>query len=92
MQTFEPFTPFELLTTLLICIGHVEVAQQSKARKKNDFLIAFSPVIAEAAATAYRGATSEVQGKLRRVIEVWRERHVFEVPIQEAIEARIDGK
>ncbi|KAI1001400.1 hypothetical protein K3495_g6798 [Podosphaera aphanis] len=67
-----------------------EVAQQSKARRKDDFLIAFSPVIAEATATAYKGATSEVQNKLRRVVEVWRQRQIFESPIQEAIEARID--
>lgn len=69
----------------------IEVAQQSKARHKDDFLIAFSPVIAEATATAYKGATSEVQQKLRRVVEVWRQRQVFEIPIQDAIEARIDG-
>ena len=69
----------------------VEVAQQSKARRKDDFLIAFSPVIAEATATAYKGATSEVQQKLRRVVEVWRARQIFELPIQEAIESRIDG-
>lgn len=67
-----------------------EVAQQSKARRKDDFLIAFSPVIAEATATAYKGATSEVQQKLRRVVEVWRARQIFELPIQEAIESRID--
>lgn len=64
--------------------------QQSKARKKDDFLIAFSPVIAEATATAYKGATNEVQQKLRRVVEVWRQRLIFEGPIQESIEARID--
>jgi regulator of Ty1 transposition protein 103 len=69
----------------------VEVAQQSKARRKDDFLIAFSPVIAEATATAYKGATNEVQQKLRRVVEVWRQRQIFETPIQEAIESRIDG-
>ncbi len=76
---------------LLTCISFPEVAQQSKARRKDDFLIAFSPVIAEATATAYKGATSEVQTKLRRVVEVWRARQIFEQPIQEAIEARIDG-
>jgi hypothetical protein len=77
----------------LICmlIIALEVAQQSKARRKDDFLIAFSPVIAEATATAYKGATNEVQQKLRRVVEVWRQRQIFELPIQEAIEARIDG-
>ncbi|RAL60571.1 hypothetical protein DID88_009767 [Monilinia fructigena] len=67
-----------------------EVAQQSKARRKDDFLIAFSPVIAEATATAYKGATSDVQNKLKRVVEVWRQRQIFEAPIQDAVEARIE--
>ena len=53
-------------------------------------MIAFSPIIAEASATAYKGATNEVQQKIRRVIEVWRQRQIFEPAIQEAIEARID--
>ncbi|MCJ1246118.1 hypothetical protein MMC30_003323 [Trapelia coarctata] len=66
-----------------------EVAQQSKARKKEDFLIAFSPILAEATSTAYKGATNEVQAKVRRVVEVWRQRQIFELPIQEAVEARI---
>ena len=73
-------------------ISFAEVAQQSKARRKDDFLIAFSPVIAEATATAYKGATNDVQQKLKRVVEVWRQRQIFEIPIQDAIEARIDGK
>lgn len=67
-----------------------EVAQQSKARKKDEFLIAFSPIITEATAIAYKGATDEVKNKLRRVVEVWRQRLIFEPNIQEAIEARID--
>ncbi|KAL9039275.1 MAG: hypothetical protein Q9214_004944 [Letrouitia sp. 1 TL-2023] len=67
-----------------------EVAQQSKARRKDDFLIAFSPILAEAVATAYRGATNEVQEKLRRVVEVWRQRQIFEEGIQETIEKRIE--
>ena len=84
--------------------------QQSKARRKNDFLVAFSPVrslkstshgqknpdvvqiITEATAVAYRGATNEVQQKLRRVVEVWRQRQIFELPIQEAMESRIGGQ
>lgn len=33
-----------------------------------------------------------MQQKIRRVIEVWRQRQIFELPIQEAIEARIDGE
>lgn len=83
---------FNVGISLLISSCVVEVAQQSKARRKDDFLIAFSPVIAEATATAYKGATAEVQNKLRRVVEVWRQRQIFELPVQEVIEARIDGK
>ncbi|KAB8211752.1 RNA polymerase II-binding domain-containing protein [Aspergillus parasiticus] len=67
-----------------------EVAQQSRARRKEDFLIAFSPIIAEATATAYKGASNDIQQKLRRVVEVWRQRAIFEPPIQDAVEARID--
>ncbi|KAI0598137.1 RNA polymerase II-binding domain-containing protein [Biscogniauxia sp. FL1348] len=67
-----------------------EVTQQSKARHKEDFLVAFSPSIAEAVATAYKGAPSEVQQRIKRVVDVWRERNLFEGPIQEAVEARIN--
>ena len=69
-----------------------EVAQQSRIRHKEDFIIAFSPVVAEAAAIAYKGAPTDIQGKLRRVIEVWKDRTIFEAPIQSAIESRLDGK
>lgn len=69
-----------------------EVCQQSKVRHKDDFLVAFSPVIAEASATAYKGAPSDVQQRIRRVVDVWRERNVFEEPIQAAIENRIEGQ
>lgn len=67
-----------------------EVTQQSKARHKDDFPLAFAPVMAEAIATAYKGATPDVQNKLRRVVEVWRDRGVFEISVQSNIEARID--
>ena len=53
--------------------------------------MAFSPVIADAIATAYRGAPADLQNKLKRVIEVWRDRFIFEAPIQAAIEARLEG-
>jgi hypothetical protein len=54
--------------------------------------VAFSPVIAEATATAYKGAPSDIQQRIRRVVDVWKERHVFEEPIQAAIETRMEGK
>jgi regulator of Ty1 transposition protein 103 len=46
--------------------------------------------MAEATQTAYRSSTPDIQGKIRRVVEVWRSRSVFELPIQAAIEARLD--
>lgn len=70
---------------------NTEVAQQSRIRRKEDFIIAFSPIIAEATALAYKGAPTEIHGKLRRVIDVWKDRNIFEAPIQNAIESRLDG-
>ncbi|KAL8869631.1 MAG: hypothetical protein Q9174_004128 [Haloplaca sp. 1 TL-2023] len=79
-------TPQKRLT--LIYLAN-EVVQQSKARKKDDFLIAFSPVIAEATAIAYKGATNDVQEKIRRTVEVWSQRRIFDKTIQDAVEARM---
>ncbi|KAJ5155234.1 hypothetical protein N7492_008037 [Penicillium capsulatum] len=67
-----------------------EIAQQSKARSKPEFLHAFSPVVAEATAAAYTGTSNEIQQKLRRVVEVWRQRSVFEAPILDAVEGRVN--
>jgi regulator of Ty1 transposition protein 103 len=44
----------------------------------------------EAAQTAYRSSTPEIQNKIRRVVEVWKSRNVFEAPIIEAIETRLN--
>ncbi|RPB02122.1 DUF618-domain-containing protein [Choiromyces venosus 120613-1] len=67
-----------------------EVVQQSKARKRQDFLTAFSPIIAEATEVAYRNSTPDIQNKIRRVIEVWRQRAIFEPDVQSSIEQRLD--
>ena len=67
-----------------------EVAQQSKARRKEDFLNAFAPKIAEATAIAYKGATNDIQDKIRRTVDVWAERKIWDPPIQQAIESRIN--
>ncbi|KAI3297389.1 hypothetical protein DTO002I6_3141 [Penicillium roqueforti] len=67
-----------------------EVAQQSKVRGKNDFLIALSPIIVDATSAAYKGSSNEYQQRIRRVVEVWRQRNVFDGVILDAVEARID--
>ncbi|RDA89908.1 hypothetical protein CP533_6209 [Ophiocordyceps camponoti-saundersi (nom. inval.)] len=67
-----------------------EVVQQSRIRHKEDFVIAFSPVVAEATTIAYKGAPAEIQAKLKRVVDVWKDRSIFEAPIQAAIESRLE--
>ncbi|KAF7547820.1 hypothetical protein G7Z17_g7455 [Cylindrodendrum hubeiense] len=69
-----------------------EVAQQSKIRHKDDFIIAFAPVVAEAISIAYKGAAADIQSKLKRVVDVWKDRGIFEAPIQAAIDSRIEDK
>ncbi|KAI4728487.1 DUF618-domain-containing protein [Aureobasidium sp. EXF-10728] len=61
-----------------------EVVQQSKARKKDDFLVAF-----KATSLAYKSGTQDTGGKIKRVVEVWRQRNIFDLAIQDTIEKRI---
>jgi regulator of Ty1 transposition protein 103 len=68
-----------------------DVVQQSRARKKDEFPKAFTGVITEAMEIAYRGTTSEVQSKIRRVLEVWRQRGVFEPAILGEVDQRLEG-
>ncbi|EMR09003.1 hypothetical protein PNEG_02778 [Pneumocystis murina B123] len=54
-----------------------DVTQQSKARKREEFVNAFSTVIAEAMENAYRHGTQDVQNRLKHVANVWEQRNVF---------------
>ncbi|KAK7515502.1 RNA polymerase II-binding domain-containing protein [Phyllosticta citriasiana] len=67
-----------------------EVVQQSKARRRVEFVTAFSPIIAEGTAAAYKGAPYDIQQKIRRVIEVWRQRQIFETSVQDQVEKSLD--
>lgn len=67
-----------------------EVTQQSKARHKEDFLNAFAPFIADATSVAYKGASSDVQNKLRRVADVWRERSIFDKETLHALYEKLE--
>lgn len=59
-------------------------------RKKMEFVNSYSPIIAEATTSAYKGSSSDVQQKIRRVIEVWRARQIFDNAIQVQIENAVD--
>ncbi|KAK9365698.1 RNA polymerase II-binding domain-containing protein [Lipomyces kononenkoae] len=67
-----------------------EVVQQSRARKREEFLKAFSPAIAEALENAYRQCSPDLQGKIRRVVDVWRQRTVFTDEVLKDIDTRLD--
>lgn len=69
-----------------------EVTQQSKARHKDDFLNAFSPFIADATAVAYKGAPVDIQAKLRRVVDVWKERNIFDREVMQDLDAKLAGQ
>ena len=66
------------------------MVQQSRARNKPDFQFAFEPLIAEATEIAYKNASQEVQGKLRRVVEVWRQRSIFSPEILDQTERGLE--
>jgi regulator of Ty1 transposition protein 103 len=61
-------------------------------RKKEEFLRAFEPILSTATEAAYKGSPSDVQNKIRRVVEVWRQRHIFSEPVQNDVEKKLKGK
>ncbi|KAF2631469.1 DUF618-domain-containing protein [Macroventuria anomochaeta] len=63
-----------------------EITQTSKMRKKEEFLRAYEPIIVEATTVAYKGSPHDIQNKVRRVVEVWRQRQIFNQATQQGIE------
>lgn len=61
-------------------------------RKKEEFPRAYEPIIVEATTVAYKGSPQEIQNKIRRVVEVWRSRQIFSLPVQQDVERQIDGE
>lgn len=66
-----------------------DIVQNAKARKRSEFPNAFAPIIAEAVQHAYRSSPTDIQGKVKRLLEVWKTRHVFEESILAAVDARV---
>ena len=54
-----------------------EVSQQSRVKRRTEYPEAFGKVIAPAVANILRHVPADVQGKVRRVVDVWRQRTVF---------------
>lgn len=66
-----------------------EVVQQTKARGKKEFVDAFEGIISEGLELSYKGASTDIQQKLKRVVDVWRHRSVFSRPTVQALEEKI---
>jgi len=68
-----------------------EITQTSKMRKKEEFLRAFEPILADATQIAYKGSPADTQNKIRRVVEVWRQRNIFNPAVQQEVEKKLGG-
>jgi regulator of Ty1 transposition protein 103 len=73
----------------LTCV--TEITQTSKMRKKEEFLRAFEPILADATQVAYKGSPADTQNKIRRVVEVWRVRQIFNPAVQQEVEKKLNG-
>lgn len=87
LQRMRESTPNKKL--VLIYLAN-EITQTSKMRKKEEFLRAYEPILAEATTIAYRGSPHEIQNKIRRVVEVWRQRQIFNQAVQQNVERSLD--
>ncbi|KAK7203754.1 RNA polymerase II-binding domain-containing protein [Myxozyma melibiosi] len=67
-----------------------EVIQQSRARKREEFLKAFAPVIADVIENTYRQTNADLQAKIRRVVDVWRQRDIFARSVLDDIQNRLN--
>jgi regulator of Ty1 transposition protein 103 len=66
-----------------------EVVQQSKAKKKEEFVRAFASVLPNALETNYPEFDKEVKARVKRVIDVWKQRQVFSGSVISDMESRI---
>ncbi|KTW30914.1 uncharacterized protein T551_01466 [Pneumocystis jirovecii RU7] len=67
-----------------------DVTQQSKARKREEFVNAFSTVIAEAMENAYLHGTQDVQNRLKHVANVWEQRNIFSENVMMDVNKRLE--
>lgn len=66
-----------------------EVVQQSRARKREEFTGAFAAVVPDALADTYRQVPSDVKDRIKRVIDVWKQRMVFPQETLEIIDNKV---
>ena len=69
-----------------------EVSQQSRAKRRTEYPEAFGKVIAPAVENILRHVPVDVQGKIRRVVDVWRQRTVFAPDVLTRLDAVVKEK
>lgn len=67
-----------------------EVVQQAKAKKKLEFIDAFSTVIASTLEAVYNNASHDTKKRIERVVTVWAERQVFPQSSIDDLRSRIN--
>lgn len=68
-----------------------EVVQQSRAKKRDEFISAFANIIPGALGSAYKQCSNEIRAKIKRVVEVWRQRSIFTEGVLYKIEGQLHG-
>lgn len=66
-----------------------EVVQQSRARKREEFTGAFASVVPDALADTYKQVPKDVKERIKRVIDVWKQRMVFPPETLEVIDNKV---
>lgn len=66
-----------------------EIVQQSKARRKSEFVDAFGMYIPDALAVAYRDSPSPVKERIERTLKVWRDRQVYSTDYLDSLDLQI---
>lgn len=69
-----------------------EVVQHSRAKKREEFLTAFAAVVPDALGSAYKSAANEVRARIKRTVDVWRQRNIFTEGVLYKIESQFNGK
>ncbi|KAG5365714.1 UPF0400 protein [Yarrowia sp. B02] len=65
-----------------------DVVQQAKAKKRDEFIEAFSTVIVDGIVSTYREGNTDLRNKIKRVVEVWEQRQVFRPDVIEEINSK----
>lgn len=65
------------------------MVQQSRARKREEFTGAFAAVVPDTLADTYRQVPKDIKDRIKRVIDVWKQRMVFPPETLEMIDKKV---